>query len=115
MNPSKSRARGWLALAGAVVVALGGGPTLVGGDEAPLRVDGWTVDGEVVWVSVQNVTEETRSGIVFIRALLEDANEEARSPVTVPGGGHVVIPVGFPAPVATIVDAGVIVDEGSPF
>lgn len=116
MRPSVRQLRRWTAVAGTLAVAAGSGSAILGdGSDATLSIDGYSILGDVIQVTVHNPGMDDLTGTVFVRAMLEDREMAGSSSVTVSGGHKAFVEIPMPAPVRAVIDLGVVLDDGSPF
>jgi len=113
MKSSAGRSRPIAALV-VILAVVAGSATAMGGDGS-LQVQGVSVAGQTVLVTVANTGEETITGAVSVTVKMQNRIVKLSQPVTVPEGQKAHIPVNLPAPPDEVITTGVILDDGSPF
>jgi hypothetical protein len=78
-----------------------------------LRVESATADGRGARVAVANPAPVSRSGILTILVQAGDREITLTVPVVVPAGATAVVEVPLPFS-CTLLDAGIVLDDGSP-
>ena len=115
MRRSTKSLKRFTALAASLILAAGPGSAILGSESTvPLQIGAVAVEGNLVQVSVSNLSGETLSGTVHVRALLDDRVAEAMADVTLAAGQTVALEFEMSGPVHEL-ECGVVLEDGSPF
>ena len=115
MSPFLKRLSDCTLAAGTLILAMATAPTLPSTDGATLTIQGTTVHGTEVTVTVANPSRQPRSGTLRVQVFSSAGVLDLTAHVTVGAGESVCVPMLSPSPVATVIPLGVVLDDGVPF
>jgi hypothetical protein len=91
------------------------GPAILGKEDIPLRISGYTVSGDIVRVVVLNTSDDTLTGTVHVHAMLDGREAATWATVNVHGAQKAFVDLQLPSEVVEIIELGVVLDDGCPF
>jgi hypothetical protein len=104
---------GFTAVAGGLLIASGTSPITFGDDGPPLLLSSGKV-GDLLQFTVTNPGNQVRSGSLVVEMVLDGRRTQEVIPVTVWGGQKIFVSLEVPSTAASLIQAGIIVDDGAP-
>jgi len=115
MRSSATHSATTAALAAIVLLIAGSDAEPAAAGDSLLQAQQVSISGSTVRVTVVNSASDAATATVLVRAVVKGRVMEASRSVTVAGGTTAAVEVDFHATVKSIIQAGVILDDGAPF